>query len=420
MRLRSIFIAVVIALVLVVLGGIAWTWRPAIAPISAREASAKDQQLISRGADLAAIGGCGTCHTADAGKLLAGGLPLPTPFGTIFSTNITPDAETGIGTWSEAAFQRSMREGVDREGRHLYPAFPYDHFTRATDDDIRAIYAFLMSQPAIRNVAPNNDLTFPLNFRPVVAGWKILFLDRGPLQPDASKSVEWNRGRYLADGLGHCGACHTPRNGLGAEKKDSIFAGGSAEGWDAPALDATAARKWSADQLTDYLATGWHQSHGAAAGPMADVVNNLRHASAADVRAIAIYVASFSPQSESASPPARENQVPNAPAGTVAIYNGSCAQCHREADAVGPSKALPLSLSSSLRQAAPTNTVQVVLNGIQAYRSAGGPYMPGFDGMLSDQQIAAVVDYARARYTNQPPWAGVQDALTKARQGAAQ
>ena len=153
-------------------------------------------------------------------------MPLPTPFGTIFSTNITPDAETGIGTWSEVAFARSMREGVDREGRYLYPAFPYDHFTHGTDDDIRAIYAFLMSRPAIRSAAPTNDLVFPLNFRHLVAGWNILFLDRGPLQPDASKSAEWNRGRYLADGLGHCGACHTPRNVLGAEKKGSVFAGG--------------------------------------------------------------------------------------------------------------------------------------------------------------------------------------------------
>ncbi|ABE62020.1 cytochrome c, class I [Nitrobacter hamburgensis X14] len=420
MRLRSIVIGAVIALVFIALGGIAWTWRSAIAPISAGGAAINDHQIISRGADLAAIGGCGTCHTADAGKPLAGGLPLPTPFGTIFSTNITPDAETGIGTWSEAAFQRSMREGVDREGRHLYPAFPYDHFTRATDDDIRAVYAFLMSQPAIRNVAPSDDLVFPLNFRPLVAGWKVLFLDRGPLQPDASKSAEWNRGQYLADGLGHCGACHTPRNDLGAEKKDSVFAGGSAEGWDAPALDAAAAPKWTANQLTEYLATGWHPSHGAAAGPMADVVNNLKHASAADVRAIAIYIASFSSQSESVTAPARENRIPTASAETVALYNGSCAQCHREANDVGPSKALPLSRSSSLRRAAPTNTVRVVLSGIQAYRGAGGPYMPAFDGMLSDQQIAAVVDYARARHTNQPPWVGIQDEITKARQGVAQ
>jgi mono/diheme cytochrome c family protein len=420
MRLRSIGIGIFVALILIIIGGFALTWHSAIAPISAGEASAYDHQIISRGADLAAIGGCGTCHTADADKPLAGGLPLPTPFGTIYSTNITPDAETGIGTWSEAAFRRSMREGVDREGRHLYPAYPYDHFTQVTDEDIRAIYAYLMSQPAIRNTAPDNELTFPLNFRVLVAGWNMLFLDRGPLQPDASQSAEWNRGRYLAEGLGHCGACHTPRNMLGAEKKGSIFAGGSAEGWDAPALDATAARQWSAEQMTAYLASGWHRSHGAAAGPMADVVNNLRHASAADVRAIAVYVASFSAQANNAATPTRDNPVPDASPETVALYNGSCAQCHREGDAVGPSKALPLSLSSSLQQATPVNAVQVVMNGIQAYRGTGGPYMPAFDGMLSDQQIAAVVDYARARHTDQPPWAGVQNEISKARQGVAQ
>jgi mono/diheme cytochrome c family protein len=193
-----------------------------------------DRKTIDRGAELAAIGNCSDCHTRDVGVPYAGGRALPTPFGTIYASNLTPDLATGIGTWSEEAFRRAMHEGVDREGRQLYPAFPYDHFTKATDEDIQALYSFLMSIPAIRNVIPSNQLSFPFSFRPIIAGWKVLFLSQASLEKDTSKSVEWNRGRYLVEGLGHCGSCHTPRNALGGEKKGSPYAGGAAEGWNAP------------------------------------------------------------------------------------------------------------------------------------------------------------------------------------------
>lgn len=419
MRLRRIIFGIVAALLLVALGGFAWNWRPSIEPIAAGETPTKDGKIIRHGAELAAIGNCNVCHTAASGKLYAGGLPLPTPFGTIFSTNITPDIETGIGTWSEAAFLRSMRDGVDREGRQLYPAFPYDHFTNTTDDDIRAIYAFLMSQPAVRNAVPQNKLTFPLNFRPLVAGWNFLFLRRGPLQPDTSKDAEWNRGRYLVEGLGHCGSCHTPRNILGAEKRDRALAGGSVEGWDAPALNSSSptARKWTVDQLAEYLSTGWNRSHGAAAGPMADVTNNLGHVSSADVRAIAVYIASLSPKLESPKAPERGNPTPNTPAEVMAIYIGACANCHNEGDDVGPSNALPLSLSSALQQASPVNAIRTVLQGVQPQPGRAGAYMPAFDGMLTDKQIASLVEYARARYTASPPWNDVQNEVAKARRG---
>lgn len=416
MRVRSVVIGIVVVIVLVLLGAYIWSWRSAIAPVSANEASAGDFRIISRGAELAAIGDCATCHTTSSGKSYAGGLPIATPFGTIYSTNITPDAETGIGKWSEAAFHRSMREGVDREGQHLYPAFPYDHFTHTTDDDIHAIYAFLMSQPAVHNVPPDNQLTFPLGFRPLLAGWKLLFLDQGLLKPVSGKDAEWNRGRYLAEGLGHCGACHTPRNFLGAENKGKAFTGATAEGWFAPSLKA---RKWTADELTEYLSTGWQASHGVAAGPMAGVVNDLRQAPASDVHAIAVYIASLSTQGESAPPAAPGNPPAQAPAEVVALYDGTCAKCHRD-QGVGPSKALPLSTSTALHLSGSGNAVRVVLNGINAYRETGGPYMPGFSGMLSDQQIAAVLNYARERFTDKPQWGDVQDEIKKARQGAEQ
>jgi mono/diheme cytochrome c family protein len=415
MRLRHIMLGIAGVLALLALGGAAWSWRSAIAPISADQRANIDRQAAANGAELSAIGNCSTCHTTDSGKSYAGGRPIPTPFGTIFASNVTPDADTGIGTWSEAAFRRAMRDGVDREGRQLYPAFPYDHFTNATDDDIHALYGFLMTQTPYRNHIPANELAFPFNFRPLVTGWKLLFFRDARLRNDASKSAEWHRGRYLVEGLGHCGSCHTPRNALGAEKSHSAFAGGVAEGWNAPALTASlVAHKWTAAQLTEYLSTGWHKLHGAAAGPMADVANNLSQASMQDVRAIATYIASLSDGGVTA-PAQYDNPATGAPDEVVAIYTGACANCHNEPGAVGPSKALPLPLSSSVQQSGSANTIRVILYGIQSYRGNGGPYMPAFDGIITDKQLAALAQYVRARYSSQPLWTDVQEQIKKAR-----
>src|ERR1700688_4115686 len=192
MRLRRVILAVVAAGVLVAVGGLAWAWGPAIAPTSANQ-TISDRKTIDQGAELAAIGNCSDCHTKDVGVPYAGGRALPTPFGTIYASNLTPDLETGIGTWSAEALRRAMHEGVDREGRQLYPAFPYGHFTKATDEDIHALYSFLMSIRAIRNVIPANQLSFPFSFRTIIVGWKVLFLSQASLENDTSKSAEWNR-----------------------------------------------------------------------------------------------------------------------------------------------------------------------------------------------------------------------------------
>src|ERR1700716_3830200 len=196
---------------------VAIAWRPAIAAIDPPTPQSFDAHLVRRGRELAAIGNCRDCHTVRGGKNFAGGLPVPTPFGTILSSNITPDAETGIGRWPEAAFRRAMRSGVTRDGQHLYPTFPYDHFTNVTDQDDRALYAYLMTRQPVHAPARENQLPFPLDKRFVIAGWNFLFLSHGPSQPDPTKSTEWNRGGYLVEGLAHCGPCHTPRNALGAE-----------------------------------------------------------------------------------------------------------------------------------------------------------------------------------------------------------
>jgi mono/diheme cytochrome c family protein len=273
-----------------------------------------------------------------------------------------------------------------------------------------------MSQPPVRNTVPANALAFPFSFRPIVAGWKLLFFREAPLQPDDTRGVEWNRGRYLVEGLGHCGGCHTPRNAFGAEKANSSYAGGVAEGWDAPPLnsDSPAAHKWTEDQLAEYLSTGWHRLHGAAAGPMADVTNNLGRASGPDVRAIAVYVASLSAQSGAAGP-SHGNEVASS-AETIAIYRGACANCHNDRHDVGPSKAISLSLSSAVRQSSAANTVRVMLRGIQARPGMPGAYMPAFDGILTDSQIASVAEYVRMRYAAQPQWTDAPKEITKARQ----
>jgi mono/diheme cytochrome c family protein len=423
MRLRAVLIGTLSIGILLVLAGLAWTWRSAIEPISSGAKPVADAKTIRLGAELATIGNCSDCHTTKSGAPYAGGRALDAnPYGTIYSSNITPDPETGIGKWSEEAFRRAMHEGVDREGRPLYPAFPYDHFTHATDQDIHALYAFLMSQQAVRSTVPSNDLKFPFNIRFLLAGWKILFLRQGSLEPDNSQSPEWNRGRYLVEGLGHCGSCHTPRNLFGAEKKNSAYAGAVVEGWRGPSLNSSTftPHKWSVDQLAEYLSTGWHKMHGAAAGPMADVAKNLSQASRENVQAMAIYIASLSNDSKTPAAPAQDKPVVNASSEVVAIYTGACAKCHNDRDDVGPSKALPLSLSTAVHQVDSANAVRTILYGIQAYRGSGGPYMPAFDGILTDGQIASVAEYVRARYSGGPQWTDINKEITKARQEGGQ
>ena len=269
MRVKRILGGLLLLAVAGAAGFTALAWRSELDPVSPPGRSAFPPEKIAQGARLAALGYCAQCHTAPGGKPFAGGYPLKTPFGTIYGTNITPDPETGIGSWSEEAFARAMGEGVDREGHHLYPGFPYDHFTRITADDNRALYAYLMTREPVRAEAPVNDLPWPLQFRPLLAGWKLLFLDKGEFQPDPARSPEWNRGAYLAEGVAHCGACHTPRNALGARETSAKFAGGESEGWHAPALNeaSTAPVPWDQDSLYAYLRTGVSEDHALAAGP---------------------------------------------------------------------------------------------------------------------------------------------------------
>src|SRR5271166_646302 len=401
---------------------IALIWRPAIAAVDPPPPQSFDSALVKRGRELAAIGNCNDCHTVRGARNFAGGLPVPTPFGTIFSTNITPDPETGIGQWSEAAFLRAMRLGVDREGRHLYPTFPYDHFTNVTDEDDRALYAYLMTREPIVAAARANELRFPFNQRIVVAGWKLLFLRRETYHPDTTKSAEWNRGAYLVEGLAHCGACHTPRNALGAERRHVAFSGGKADDWSAYAINtqSPAPVAWDADALDFYLRNGWHPDHGTARGPMAEVVSNLAAVRASDVHAIAVYMADVFGAPHAARDRAAvvaearpgAGKAPNSEG--AAIYAAACADCH-ESGRSPPFGGINLALSSALSAPDPRNLVNIVLAGVRPVEGERSPIMPGFAGTMNDQQIAVLVNYLRSRFTRQPPWSGLEKTIQDAR-----
>ena len=408
------------------IGAAALPWR-AIAPIAQPDAAVFSAATIARGQQLAALGDCAVCHTSASGILNAGGKPLPTPFGTIYSTNITPDVETGIGAWSYPAFERAMREGIHRDGRHLYPAFPYTHFAKTTDADMQALYAYLMAQPAVRAETPPNVLAFPFNQRPLMAGWNALFHKPETFKSNPAKSEIWNRGAYLVEGLGHCSACHSPRNSLGAELAGAHLAGGLAEGWEAPALTSLsrAPIPWGEDELYAYLRTGESRLHGVAAGPMAPVVKELAVLPDSDIRAMAVYLASFNDtavdlaaqQALATRLEASTSTRTTAASGIGArLYQGACAVCHEVGGAPLFGSRPSLALNSNLHSAMPDNLIQIVLHGITKPASTDLGYMPAFKDSLTDAQVAELAAYLRRQFApDKPAWAGVEAAVSRIR-----
>lgn len=397
-----------------VLGFVILAWRSEISALPTTSAStgAPSAEQIDAGARLALLGNCAGCHTIPGGDALAGGLPIETPFGAIQSTNITPDRETGIGDWSFAAYARAMREGVDREGRHLYPAFPYEYFARINESDMADLYAWNMAQPPVAATPPQNDLTFPTNFRPLLAGWKLLFHSDTRFTPSPDRSEVWNAGAYLAEGLGHCAACHSPRNILGGAMESRADQGGEAQGWWAPPLTAAnpAPRVWTDAALMAYLRTGRSAAHGVAAGPMASVVrDSLALAPEEDTAALALYFADL--MARPAPPPvtrARGYGIPRAalatekpPMGTATIREGAqlfsanCSTCHHDDGPTGGAAFPRLSESTALAGPDPRNVVQVILWGIGPGAGTPRGYMPRFVEELSDEQIAAIAAHLR-------------------------
>ena len=383
----------------------------ALPPLTAQPAPA-DPALIARGAYLARAGNCAACHTARGGQPYAGGRGIETPFGTVFAGNLTPD-DSGLGAWSADAFWRAMQHGVSRDGRLLYPAFPYESFSRITRDDSDALHAFLRSLPPVAQANRPHALRFPYNTQAALAVWRELYFEPAAFQPDASQSAEWNRGAYLVQGLGHCAACHSPRDALGGVDSARALDGGlmPGRGWYAPSLRAAHEAGPSAvagASTAELLKTG--VTAGASAmGPMAEVVqHSTQHLSDADLGAIGQYLAA---QAQPVAPPPA---APGAPSAQLdlgeKVYKQHCLDCHGEqgqgaAREGGSAMAYPpLAGNRAVRLASPVNAVQAVLGGGFAPATAGHPQpygMPPFRTLLNDTEIAAVTSFIRQRWGNQ-------------------
>ena len=424
---RPALVVVAAALVVTLLGCAALAWT---APLPAGPATSFDAGTVARGARLAAIGDCAGCHTARGGRPYAGGVALATPFGTIHGTNITPDPETGIGAWTEAAFVRAMREGVARDGHQLYPVFPYDHFTHTTDDDLHALYAYLMTRDPARAENRPNDLRFPFSLRPLVAGWKMLYLRQAAFTAEPARSPEWNRGAYLVQSLGHCGSCHSPRNALGAERTDRAFSGGEAEGWYVPALNnaSPSPLPWTVEQLTTYLRTGIATDH-AIAVYIHSVLGNptperearageaVRRAAAGPLPAMR--TDSSGPADAAARADVAKPAASGADAQEVAlgagVYAGACASCHDAGRAVSSNGALRLPLAVAVYDPDPRSLLRIVREGVTPPPAEPGRWMPAFGAVLTDEQLVGLLSYLRSTAAGAPPWRDLPKAVQETR-----
>ena len=370
-------------------------------------------EQVRRGEYLARAGNCFTCHTARGEAPYAGGVAIATPFGTLFSTNITPDRDTGIGTWSADDFWNALHRGKAKGGRYLFPAFPFPNYTRVTRDDADAMYAYFRTLKAVRRANLPNELRFPYNRRGLMAIWRALYFRPGVHRDDPAQSAEWNRGAYLVQGLGHCNACHASRNVLGAVTSND-FSGGllPAQNWYAPALGSareTSLGQWTLEDLTAFLTTGV-STRAAAYGPMSAVIrHSLQHLTPADARAMATYL-----QSQVQASDSRPASVPGPSAEQVErmmehgahIYQRHCAECH-QANGEGVPRMYPaLAGNASILTDPAVNPVRIVYAGGFPPSTAGNPRpfgMPPFYQDLSDYDVAAVVTYIRRSWGNDAP-----------------
>ncbi len=363
-------------------------------------------ETVARGRLLTDAADCGSCHTADPSKPFAGGKRIDTPFGGVYSANLTPDRDTGLGAWSDDDFVRALRFGVAPDGSRYYPAFPYPHFTKLIKPDVLAIRAYLDTLPPVRNTPTSPQLRWPLNYRVVMRAWNAAFFRPGIFEPDQNKSAEWNRGGYLVEGAAHCGACHTPRNFFGAEKRGQKYGGAPVEGWFAPRLDGagrSGLKSWSADDIVEYLQSGRNaKSH--ADGPMAEVVlNSTSRMSEGDLRAIAVYLKDLPP---GAPEPVAAPPVPAQMADGEKLYRSACIACH-EADGSGAPRIYPpLPGNANLQSADPASALRITLDGAETITTPRAPNkgsMPAYAGKMSDQEIADVTTYIRNAWGNAAP-----------------
>ncbi|WP_236199883.1 c-type cytochrome [Pseudomonas pseudonitroreducens] len=426
--MKNTSLAIVGGLAALIMLGLFLSWQPSIAPIEPPARESFGAESVARGQRLAALGNCVACHTRDGGTPLAGGRAMLTPFGTLYTSNLTPEPKTGIGRWSFDAFRRAMREGIAREGAYLYPAFPYTAFTRVDDDDLRDLYAYLMSRTAVEADTPDNRLPFPYNQRRMMAGWNFLFFDKRPFQPKPQRDAAWNRGAYLVEGLGHCSACHTPRNALGAERTGKQrFAGATVDGWQVPPLNGNGkpAIPWTQATLYDYLRNGFSRYHGAAAGPMASVAAGLAQQPDAELQAMARYLATLLPeQPGDFSPEKQAAELEQRTYGTLQpvsgsggrLFKGACMACHHDGDSPKLNGVRPsLAVSNNLYAPTPDNLLRVILDGIGNPARPELGYMPAFRHSLNNAQIIALARYLREDFAGLPAWPDLEFKVAKLR-----
>jgi mono/diheme cytochrome c family protein len=360
-----------------------------------------DYEQVREGHYQAILGDCMGCHTAPGGKAFAGGAALETAYGAFVPPNITPDAATGLGNWSEEQFRRAVKEGIGRGGQRLYPAMPYPNYAKMSDNDVANLWAYMRSVEPVQRNAGRNRLNFPYNYRSLMAVWDGLYLTPGAMKPVAGKSAEWNRGNYLVNGPAHCDTCHTPKSFLGANTSASL-AGASLQGWFAPDITADAKHgvgSWSVQDVTAYLKNG-HNSHSMASGPMAEAISySTSKMSDGDLKAIAVYLKDI-PASGTDAGTAVAMSDPHMKAG-LEIYQDNCAACHG-GDGKGENPIFPpLTGNPIVGQTSAETLVRVVLAGTQSVQTKGNitaPSMPSFAYRLNDAQVADMLSYVRGKF----------------------
>jgi mono/diheme cytochrome c family protein len=383
-----------------------------IASAAAGESDPQDFTQIEKGRYLVVVGDCASCHTVPGGRPFAGGRPIETPFGNILAPNITPDRDTGIGAWSDDEFDRAVRKGVREDGSLLYPAMPYNAYTKMSREEVLAIRAYLNTVEAVPNAVVANRLPFPFNIRAAMHVWNALYFTEGAYKPDPAKSADWNRGAYLVDGPAHCGACHTPKTLLGGDKTSRYLQGSDLQGWSAPDITNDRARgigNWSAAEAVSYLKTG-HNRVSAATGPMAEAISlSTSQMTDADLAAIVTYLKSLPDRGEAATPLAAQDPVMVAGA---AIYRDACSACHG-LNGRGTAQLFPsIADSSMVRSDDPATLIRIVLRGARSVATAAeptAPGMPSYAWQLDDTQVAAVLTYIRNAWGSGASTVSAQD-----------
>jgi len=389
-------------------------------PVGAPEAL-RSADLIARGRYLTQAADCEVCHTREGGEPFAGGRAFTTPFGVLYSPNITADPSTGIGTWTDADFLRAVHKGIAKDDQRLYPAFPYDSYTLIADDDVRAIKAYLFSLPPVHATAPSNSLRFPFNQRWLMGIWSALYNPDQRFRPHTDRSAEWNRGAYLAEALAHCGDCHTPRNLGQALNNRRKFAGAVTAGWRAYNITAdpvSGIASWSDAELAEYLRSGHAAGRGSAGGPMAEEIDvSTSTLTAADLRALITYLRTIPPLRASDLPAPKRAPASDSPGPVQAgldprgreIFEGVCVSCHGWSGASLLTSYATLTGDRAVNDPSAINVAQIVLSGASRHAMEGVVLMPSFGDAYSDTEIAAVANYVTARFGAQPSHLTAQD-----------